>query len=369
MYTEIVKIIEAGVSLDRGRVMSYAAVLAENLAKKGDCKFAERIRSILSRTRGTPVTLDSFGVKPVDGESRLDIVDVTLPTLSDDRLVLDQYVRDEVDDFVAGYAHRDELVRIGASIGNALLLYGPPGCGKTSIANLIAARAQLPLVTARFDTLVSSLLGSTSKNIRKVFDYAAQKPCVLFLDEFDVVAKMRDDKNELGELKRVVNGLLQEMDGFSPESILIAASNHHELLDRAVWRRFDKVLKLDMPSETAIGCLIDRYLSGYDNGFLSRHRDKEKVVLALAGCSHSGVRTCVMNALRSAVVSGRKTVSTRDVVKEAYLSRHHAFDDERAYVGFLLDCGFSIRVICNEFSMSERLVREVSLSRKEKKLV
>ena len=109
-------------------------------------------------------------------------------------------------------------------------------------------KTKLPLATARLDGLISSLLGSTAKNIRKIFDYASKQECVLFLDEFDVIAKVRDDKNEMGELKRVVNSLLQNIDMFSPDSIIIAATNHHELLDPAVWRRFNKVLLIDKPT-------------------------------------------------------------------------------------------------------------------------
>ena len=122
MYTEIVKIIEAGMALDRKRVMSYAGVLADNLARKGDLKFAERIRGILSRTTGAPATLDAFGVKPVDGESRLDIVDVSCPTVKDEELVLDRFAREEVADFVATYQKRDEIAKVGAASGSSLLL-------------------------------------------------------------------------------------------------------------------------------------------------------------------------------------------------------------------------------------------------------
>ena len=361
MYTEMVKIIEAGIALDRKKVMRYATVFADNLVRSGDMNLANRIRAVVSRTHGVPVALDSLGAKPVDGESHMEIVDVTYPAGDFGALILDRFVEDEVRDFVASYAKRDELFRLGAEVSNSLLLYGPPGCGKTSVAKLIAAQTGLPLVTARFDTLVSSLLGSTSKNIRQVFEYAARMPCVLFLDEFDVIAKMRDDKNELGELKRVVNGLLQEMDAFSPESILIAATNHHELLDKAVWRRFGKILMLAMPSGQTIERLLRMNLDGRDDGFLSNRRAIARAVAALVGCSHSGVKTVAMNALKSAVVAGRGKVSVGILLKESYLFKHHAIADDRKYVAFLLRNGFSIRCIHNDFGLPLRMAREVSL--------
>ena len=361
MYTEMVKIIEAGIALDRKKVMRYASVFADNLAHSGEGKLAERIRGVISHTHGAPVSLDALGAKPVDGESHFEIVDVTYPTTDIKSLVLDRFVVDAISEFVASYRKRDELFRVGADGNNSLLLYGPPGCGKTSVASLVAAEAGLPLVTARFDTLISSLLGSTSKNIRNVFEYAARMPCVLFLDEFDVIAKMRDDKNELGELKRVVNGLLQEMDAFSHENILIAATNHHELLDKAVWRRFGKVLMLDAPGKPLIERLLKLFLDGKDDGFLSNRRKMAKAVAAFDGYSHSGVKTVAMNALRSAVIAGREKVSVGILLKEAYLFRHHAIPEDRVYAAFLIRNGFSIRCIHDDFGLPLRMVREVSL--------
>ena len=134
----------------------------------------------------------------------------------------------------------------------SLLLYGPPGCGKTSIAYYLAHRLGLPLVTARLDALISSLLGNTAKNLRRVFDFANRQPCVLFLDEFDAIAKARDDQHELGELKRVVNSLLQNMDTYCQHGVLIAATNHQELLDDAIWRRFQTVIEVPKPANNSM---------------------------------------------------------------------------------------------------------------------
>ena len=132
----------------------------------------------------------------------------------------------------------------------SLMLHGPPGCGKTLLANHIARDIDLQMFTARLDGLISSYLGSTSKNIRALFQFASERPCVLFLDEFDAIAKLRGDTLELGELKRVVNSFLQNLDALEPHTVIIAATNHQELLDRAVWRRFAYRLELPYPSPT-----------------------------------------------------------------------------------------------------------------------
>lgn len=360
MHTEIIKIVEAGLALDRKRVRGYAELLASNLARRGDSKFAERLRAVLAQTGTYAVaSLDSLGAKPVDSESKLDIVDMTYPSLTsiERKLVFAPRIMDEVDAFVKGYGRRDELALAGAEAFNTLLLYGPPGCGKTSLAQLIAARTGLPLVTARLDALVSSLLGSTAKNLRKIFDYASRMPCVLFLDEFDAIAKQRDDRNELGELKRVVNGLLQEMDALPSECILIAATNHEGLLDKAVWRRFAKVLRLELPDGDAVERLLHLYLDGKSEGVFGNAKTLTRLRSALAGCSHSDVRMVALNAIRAAVLSGRSAANLADLTREACLMRMHAMPNDEAYIDFLKGCGFTHRQMNSEFGLPLRKIR------------
>lgn len=165
------------------------------------------------------------------------------------------------------------------------------------------------MVTARLDGLISSLLGSTAKNIRKIFDYASKRECILFLDEFDVIAKLRDDKNELGELKRVVNSLIQNIDALNNNSILIAATNHHELLDPAIWRRFSTVVTLERPNLEEIGQLLQLYLKQYPGNIL---RKNKKIILlekAFDGFSHSDIKTTISNSVKTAIIKGRKEIT------------------------------------------------------------
>jgi SpoVK/Ycf46/Vps4 family AAA+-type ATPase len=139
-----------------------------------------------------------------------------------------------------------ELAGINAS--SSLLLYGPPGCGKSCLARYIASELGYKLVIGRLDGLISSYVGNTAKNISSIFEFASNIPCVLFLDELDAIAKLRDDTQEIGELKRVVNSFLQNLDSLGPQTIVIAATNHPQLLDAAVWRRFSYRLELNYPT-------------------------------------------------------------------------------------------------------------------------
>ena len=360
MYTEIVKIIEGGIVGDREKVYNYAQVLANNLENSGETALSKRIRDLLAGKRTRMVGLDGFAAKPVDTETRMDMVDILYPPGDFTKPILKPYVEDEIKEFVAAYRHRDEILRAGVESSNSLLLYGPPGCGKTTVAHYISFLADLPLITVRLDGLISSLLGSTAKNIRRIFDYASKRECILFLDEFDVVAKLRDDKHELGELKRVVNSLLQNIDDFGPSSILIAATNHHELLDSAVWRRFTKIIALDKPSNDEITTLVLSSLASVNSNVTTQGKKLEKLVASLEGMSHADVKTIINNAMKRAVINKRDSVDNWELIAEAYLYRNHRIVNDDHFIQYLLEHGVVQRDIHKGFGYSLRKIRDVS---------
>lgn len=367
MYTEIVKIIEGGLVNDKEKVINYATVLADNLESQGELSLAKRIRSTLSKKRGTLTSLDSFSTKPVDTESRMDIVEVTTPQIEPQQVILSKYSQDAIHSFVESYAHRDVLLKSGLDVSNSLLLYGPPGCGKTTVAQYISSVTGLPLLTARLDGLVSSLLGSTAKNIRKIFDYASRRECILFLDEFDVIAKLRDDKNELGELKRVVNSLIQNIDAFSNDSILIAATNHHELLDPAIWRRFTTIVCLEKPQKGEIERLLTILLTDKENNFMGNEKKLNGVIDALFGFSHSDIKTVTFNAIREVILSGRSSLTNCDILKSIFFYKNHVIENEDDLIEYLLKNGVTHKEINDSLAIPLRRIQGISknLDRKE----
>lgn len=367
MYTEIVKIIEGGLVNDKEKVTNYAEVLANNLEQQGELALASKIRKTLNNKRGMMVSLDSITTRPVDTESRMDIVEVAMPDFDPDQLILDQYSRSLIDNFIDSYTHRDLLLRSGLDGTNTLLLYGPPGCGKTTVAQYIASITGLPLVTARLDGLVSSLLGSTAKNIRKIFDYASKRECILFLDEFDVIAKLRDDKNELGELKRVVNSLLQNIDTFNNDSILIAATNHHELLDPAIWRRFSTIVDLEKPRREEIARYLKTILVNKNTDFVSNDKKFGRIVASFEGLSYSDIRTIIYNALKDVVLSGRDSLTNCDVLRAIYLYEYHSVECEDNFILFLLEHGVTHKEAYERLGIPLRKIQSISrtLERRE----
>ncbi len=248
--SELFRIVSGALRLDIDKVRNYTAFLAEKLEKAGDVASAGRLRKLLEESdhQLRPAGAAFARALPVDEDSRFPLIEqVNLKTVSEPPVILAQEQWDTVNEFLSiakSYAQADVD---GTTTSLSLLMYGPPGTGKSRLARHVAKELGLDLYVARLDGLISSFLGSTSKNIRALFDFAAKTPCVLFLDEFDAIAKLRGDSQELGELKRVVNSFIQNLDTLGSHSIVIAATNHKELLDSAVWRRFSYRLALDFP--------------------------------------------------------------------------------------------------------------------------
>lgn len=299
---EIGKIVEGALKHDQIKVLNYTKQLISKLEIDEESRAATKFKKLLSTQAET--TLSAMGSSreipvPVDTESRTTLADVIYPDENNIEVILSQSNADKLESFILSYRNADKLNNLGIGVSNTLLLYGPPGCGKTKCAYLIAKELNLPLVIARLDSLISSYLGTTAKNIRSLFEFAQKIPCVLFLDEFDAIAKARDDNNELGELKRVVNSLLQNVDSMSKDSLLLAATNHQQLLDSAVWRRFDYKLEIELPDKAAIGRMIELFTNGVEK---LNEKDRYELSTLFFGLSGAEIEEIITKSLRSAII-------------------------------------------------------------------
>lgn len=207
------------------------------------------------------------------------------------------------------FENSESIKRRGLPVRSKLLFCGPPGCGKTLCAEVFASELGLPLYIVKLDSLISSFLGETATNVRKIFEFARTQPCVLFFDEFDALARARDEAGEHNELRRVVNSLLIFIDRIQPKGFVVAATNLDQSLDPAIWRRFDEVVWFDNPEKP----MIIRFLKmRFKN--ISLDFDPNKHLSSLEGYSYAELERLCIQAIKASVMSKRRIVVEADFV-------------------------------------------------------
>ena len=274
---------------------------------------ANELERILDAANGSSSPAKTFfatlsannGNLPKDKDKNASLVELSEPDRELDQLVLAPQLRQSIDRAIQERRSSELLRSHGVSPVRKLLFCGPPGCGKTVAAEALAHALYLPLATVRFDAAVSSYLGETAANLRKVFDFARLRPVLLFFDEFDAIGKHRSAIDEHGELKRVVNSFLQLLDGFHSETLTVAATNHQGLLDPALWRRFDDILLFTPPSIEEIETLLCRHFQQITVSSAVRLRSVAK---SLEGFSHADVERVAQEAIKETILSERKQV-------------------------------------------------------------
>ena len=243
----IVDLVKASVSGNQESARAIAEEIAANERSKKHDLLAKRIIRALEnspQTRGNSLSR-SNGLRVRDGSGGIQRRCVERPISS---LFLEESTRKAIRELVEEQDRADVLRVHGIEPRHRVLLFGPPGNGKTSLAECLSFELSLPLFIVRYDAVVTSYLGETAKRLRRLFDFVRTEPCVLFFDEFDAIGKERGDLHETGEIKRVVTTLLLQLDDLPSYCVLVAATNHPELLDRATWRRFEIKLELGHPS-------------------------------------------------------------------------------------------------------------------------
>ncbi|MED0672120.1 AAA family ATPase [Aneurinibacillus aneurinilyticus] len=259
----IPKLIRASLENDFRTVRSLAIRMVRQV-KNTHPKVAEEIAQALEFHGVGVSTRRSIGIEdsPLDNESRLSLASVEEP-IECKPPILSKVINESINDFVNERKNSKKLLSAGLIPASSILLYGPPGVGKTYLAKYLSGIFNLKFVTLDLATCISSYLGKTGQNLKSVLNYAREEPTLLLLDEFDAVAKKRDDMSDLGELKRIVNVLLKELEDWPPHSILMAATNHPDLLDPAIWRRFDRVIEIKLPKEEERLEILKRELSDF----------------------------------------------------------------------------------------------------------
>jgi len=247
MEQYVAPLIRASLDNDLKTIRAIAVKIIRNI-KKTDPEIAEQISEALNfHGAGLPSSRSiGYDSLPQDNDSRYDLLMVQEP-LEIDPPIFSEKLYKVINTIIDERNNINRLISASLKPTSSILLYGAPGVGKTMLARYLAGVFKMKFASLDLATSVSSYLGKTGQNLKKVLDYAKREPTLLLLDEFDAIAKKRDDSSDLGELKRVVNVLLKELEDWPSQSIIIGATNHPDLLDRAIWRRFDIVLEIPLP--------------------------------------------------------------------------------------------------------------------------
>ena len=256
----LVSLVRAGVAGEREMLKSTVEALVADERAKSHHVLADRLERALSAVSITPPPLISQPNQPESGRGAILEIE---PKQRLDDLILPLPVRRNGEQLVEEHIRSSVLRAHGMEPRHKVLLSGPPGNGKTSYAEAIAEALGLPFFLVRYDVLIGSYLGETNTRLRKLFDYVKTQPSILFFDEFDAIGKERGDTHETGEIKRVVSFLLMQLDQLPSYVIVVAATNHAELLDRAVWRRFQLRLGFPSPDSAMLTAYVDRLISSW----------------------------------------------------------------------------------------------------------
>jgi len=259
---------------------------------------------------------------PVDDESRLSLLKVFKDTAERERPLLSSDIEETLNQLIQERRQTERLAALGLLPTRSAIFVGQPGVGKTVTARWLAAQLNVPLYVLDLTAVMSSLLGRSGSNLRTALDFAKRSPCVLLLDEIDAIAKRRSDDSDIGELKRLVTVILQEVDEWPATGLLLAATNHPELIDPALWRRFDLVIEFKSPDMATVKEAVKRFL-GPDYALFGRWIDI--LTFAFSGESFSDIERDIQR-FRRAVALG--ITSDADLIEEFVKLRASTLDHQ-----------------------------------------
>ncbi len=297
---------------DGDQFLTVSMQVAAHAARRGQGRLAQELRDLIDEARrraSLPPTLSPVPIARPVGELA-DLIQASYPKTRLADMVLASSARQSLERVLVEYRQQDKLRAHGMSARRKLLMVGPPGSGKTMTAAALAGELKLPLLGVRLDGLITKFMGETAAKLRLVFDSMVSTKGVYLFDEFDAIGGDRSRRNDVGEMRRVLNSFLQFLEADDSDSLILAATNHQEILDPALFRRFDDVIRYGLPEPEQIEQLAKNRLNTFG---LSRVQWKV-VRTAAAGLSYAEVARACTEAAKSAVLGDRTELVTEDVV-------------------------------------------------------
>jgi SpoVK/Ycf46/Vps4 family AAA+-type ATPase len=318
MRSELLKsLFTAYAEKDDTRFLDTANEIISNETKKNHTLLAKDLKKVLNGRNQINFKTDSISKRfkdnipiPRDSERGFPLLEIREYHCSFNDLVLNRDVSEKLTTLVDEFQHKEIFKSYGLKPKQKILFCGPPGTGKTLSAKVISSELNFPLVYIRFDSIVSSYLGETATNLTKIFDFIDKGEWVVLFDEFDIIGKKRDDPYEHGEIKRVVNNFMQMLDNFKGGSLIIAATNHPQLLDTAIWRRFNDILYFDMPDSERRKDIFNKYLKVFER---ADNLDIENFSNMTDEFSPADISQVCEEALRRVILQNKKEISNDEV--------------------------------------------------------
>lgn len=359
--TLVIDLVKAHSLNDDEKFKTALTNLIQDEEKKGNISLAVMLKNAYGNNKSmknTQQTNESFfeqalsiASAPKDKDNGLDLLEIVHPSITLNEVALSEKAMTAIQEIIDEQNDVQVLTERAIAPTNRLLLFGPPGCGKTMVANAIAHELHLDIAYVRLDGLVSSYLGQTGSNIRKIFDYVRNKRIVLFLDEFDAIAKKRDDSNELGELKRVVTTLLQNLDTLPPNVFIIAATNHEQLLDPAIWRRFEVAILMEQPTFQQRKEII---LNNFTKYIPECSFDIDKVVKLTQGMSGADIVLFVETIAKKVILDKLGPKIDMRMIAELWLKNKALFISQNS------DAYYQSLEQLNKAGVSTRVIEEIT---------
>lgn len=319
---------------DEEQFLSIALQVAAAEARRGRREVADELKTLVEAARKRkqikPLqqrVSDQVAIPISKPRGELEnLLSVTYPKSQMQDLILDDAKRTQLNRLIHQQRQRDKLRSHGLSPSSRILLVGPPGSGKTLTASILAGELKLPLFTIRLETVITRYMGETASKLRLIFDQIASVRAVYLFDEFDAIGGRRNADNDVGEMRRVLNSFLQFLEeSNSTDSLVVATTNHPELLDRALFRRFDEIVEYSLPDSKGIKAVLEVFMHAY----LPKRMPWARVASVAAGLSQAEISRASAEVVKDLILHDSKQASIEQIINA--LQQRHALKDTCQY--------------------------------------